>query len=278
MKSISGEWVGKILGTNNADIFVEIEQSNSNLSGSVRINDPMFGMAIYSYSGNLSVNDVVLEMDPKPESFNSPQSHTAIINGKTISVDTEGVSLGHVSVKGTLVEEGRIEGKWNSSIGTGGTFWITRANSRGETVPRHDEAIDDNVAFIMMNISLDDPSLEDFLQAIKRATSQYDIQGVRVDEIEHSKKITDVVLDKIRSSRFLICDITNERPNVYYELGFAHGIGKEVILIAKVGTPLHFDIKDYNVIFYKNYTDLEDRVAKRIEEAINAQQENSADS
>ncbi|MBM9617099.1 hypothetical protein JWJ90_22915 [Desulfobulbus rhabdoformis] len=51
----------------------------------------------------------------------------------------------------------------------------------------------------------------------------------------------------------------------------SHGIGKDVILVAKEGSTLHFDIKDYNVIFYKSYSELESRVSKRIGEAIGAQ-------
>jgi hypothetical protein len=78
-------------------------------------------------------------------------------------------------------------------------------------------------------------------------------------------------------SKYLICDISKERPNVYYELGYAHGIGKEVILIAKHGTTMHFDIKDYNTIFYRNITELEDGLTKRISAIVdsNAQQRHS---
>ena len=67
--------------------------------------------------------------------------------------------------------------------------------------------------------------------------------------------------------RILISDVTHERPNVYYELGYAHALEKEVIILARDGTPLHFDIKDYNVIFYSNLTQLEARLAIRLQAA-----------
>ena len=75
----------------------------------------------------------------------------------------------------------------------------------------------------------------------------------------------------------MICDISKERPNVYYELGYTHGIGKEVILTAKHGITMPFDIKDYNTIFYRNMTELEDNLSKRISAIIDshAQQEHS---
>lgn len=273
MTDITGDWVGKILGTNNADIFIEIAQSQIDLTGTVRMNDPVYGTAVYDYKGTLQDRLVSLEMDPSPQSLQQIRSQTAIANGHRVVVQTNSVSLGHVSVSGTLVEPERIEGKWVSSIGTGGAFWITRANSRVETASKLEGQQTANVAFIMMSISTSDPTLEDSQNAIKRATAQHGIEAVRVDEIEHSKKITDVILEKIKVSRFLVCDISTERPNVYYELGFAHGIGKEVILVAREGTTLHFDIKDYNVIFYKSYSELEARVAKRIGDVITAQPE-----
>jgi hypothetical protein len=268
MSIFNGDWTGKILGTNNADIFVEIVESNGSLQGTVRINDPLYGTSVYTYTGNSEASTFHLEMDPTPSSNTQNRTHTALVNGRRVTVQTEGVNLGHVTVEGNLVEIDRVEGKWISSTGTGGTFWIKKAVTSVETASKFEGDIMDNVAFIMMSISSDDPSLEDSLNAIKRATKQHGIEGVRVDEIEHSQKITDIILEKLRNSRFLVCDITTERPNVYYELGYAHGIEKEVILVAKEGTTLHFDIKDYNVIFYKGYSDLETRVARRIGEAI----------
>lgn len=121
-----------------------------------------------------------------------------------------------------------------------------------------------DIAFVLMPISGDLPELEDVLNAIKRACEQHGIVAVRSDEIEHSDRITDLILEHVRTSRILICDVTHERPNVYYELGYAHGFGKQVILAAKVGTKLHFDIKDYNVIFYSNCSELEKRVLLRL--------------
>lgn len=121
-----------------------------------------------------------------------------------------------------------------------------------------------SIAFVMMSISSEIPDLEDVLNSIKRACDAHAIEAVRVDQIEHSGRITDVILKHLRTSQVLICDITHERPNVYYELGYAHGFGKEVILVAARGTKLHFDIKDYNVIFYRNHTELEDKVASRL--------------
>ena len=90
----------------------------------------------------------------------------------------------------------------------------------------------------------------DIMGAIKRACDAVGVKAHRVDEVEHSTSITAVLLNEIKTHRFLISDLTHQRPNVYYEVGYAHGLGKEVILTAQAGTEVHFDIAGYNVIFY----------------------------
>lgn len=169
MSIFNGDWTGKILGTNNADIFVEIVESNGSLQGTVRINDPLYGTSVYTYTGNSEASTFHLEMDPTPSSNMQNRTHTALVNGRRVTVQTEGVNLGHVTVEGNLVEIDRVEGKWISSTGTGGTFWIKKAVTSVETASKFEGDIMDNVAFIMMSISSGDPSLEDSLNAIKRA-------------------------------------------------------------------------------------------------------------
>jgi hypothetical protein len=120
----------------------------------------------------------------------------------------------------------------------------------------------------MMPIAADKPELQDILSAVKRSAKKHGIDCLRADEIEHTGKITDLILTQINSSRYLLCDITTDRPNVYYELGYAHGRGKQVVLIAREGTVAHFDIRDYNIIFYKSITELEERLSKRIEAIV----------
>jgi len=120
-------------------------------------------------------------------------------------------------------------------------------------------------AFIMMWMSEDRPELADVHVAIKEVFSEFGIEAIRADEVEHQAQITDVVLDHIRWTDYLIADLTGERQNVYYELGFAHALGREPILFRKKGTKLHFDVSIHNVPEYENTTELRALLRRRLE-------------
>jgi hypothetical protein len=95
---------------------------------------------------------------------------------------------------------------------------------------------------------------------------QFDIE--RVDEISHSKMITEVILSRIARARLVVADLTDARPNCYYEVGYAHSLGKPVILLAKEGTERHFDIAAYQWNYWRSYDDLLDTFDKAIRAAI----------
>jgi hypothetical protein len=80
---------------------------------------------------------------------------------------------------------------------------------------------------------------------IKPQVERHHFEIDRVDEISHSTLITDVILSRIAGARFIVADLTDARPNCYYEVGHAHALGKPVILLAQEGTERHFDIGAY---------------------------------
>jgi len=130
--------------------------------------------------------------------------------------------------------------------------------------------IQKNYAFVAMAINSENPELEDVLDSIKEAGSRCGIEAERVDEVHSNERITDRILESIRKAEFVIIDLTHSRPNVFYEAGYAQGIGKTPIYIAKEGTKLEFDLKDYPVIFFRNMKQLKDSLETRLRGLGNA--------
>lgn len=120
-------------------------------------------------------------------------------------------------------------------------------------------------AFVIMAMDPARPELTDVLETIRGVCTSFGISAHRADEIQHQDQITNVVLEEIRRCEYLIADLTHERPNVYYEIGYAHAMDKKPILYRKQGTPLHFDLAVHNVPEYKNNSELKQLLTKRFE-------------
>ena len=83
-----------------------------------------------------------------------------------------------------------------------------------------------------------------YIEAIYPAIEAAGYDPVRIDYHEHNNDITDEIIAQIRRSKFLIADYTGHRGGVYYEAGFARGLGIEVFMTCRKDhmKDLHFDV------------------------------------
>ncbi len=109
-----------------------------------------------------------------------------------------------------------------------------------------------------------------FTDGIELAVRDSGYEAVRIDKKEHNNKIDDGIIAEIRRSRFLVADFTcgsgNVRGGVYYEAGFAQGLGIPVIWTCKDTSlgDLHFDTRQYSHIVWKTPADLSVQLRNRI--------------
>lgn len=93
---------------------------------------------------------------------------------------------------------------------------------------------------------------------------------VRVDRTEHVNRIDDEIVARIRRSAFVVADFTEQKPGVYFEAGFALGLNLPVIWSCREKDidNLHFDVRQYNCIDWKDEADLARRLQLRIEAIV----------
>ena len=167
------------------------------------------------------------------------------------------------------------------------TYILTLAGfEKAESMEK--QAISSRQAFVAMWFN-------DFMQNIydgyiSKAIEDAGYKPLIISAKEHNGKICDNIIAEIRKSKFLIADFTGQRGGVYYEAGFAHGLGlpviwtcrkdwfdgfveKDVIAVIdgiedkiriKEKSSPHFDIRQYNFIVWETGEELYEKLKNRI--------------
>lgn len=103
-------------------------------------------------------------------------------------------------------------------------------------------------AFVLMPF---DPKFNDVYQlGIKTACEEAGAYCERVDEQMFQGSILARVYNQISKADVLIADMTGRNPNVFYEVGYAHALGKDVILLTQSTDDIPFDLKHHPHIVY----------------------------
>ena len=109
------------------------------------------------------------------------------------------------------------------------------------------------------------------------------LKALRIDKVEHDEKVCDQIIAEIRRSKLVVADFTcpsftvdekkhhEVRGNVYYEAGFAKGLGIPVIFTCnkKSEVAMQFDTRQYNHILWENHAELAEKLKQRIRARFN---------
>lgn len=110
--------------------------------------------------------------------------------------------------------------------------------------------IEKNRCFILMPF---DSKFDIIYGNIKQSLNDEGFVCNRADEIIGSKPIMNKILNEIMKSQYIIVDLSNSNPNVFYELGIAHTFkdSQNIILLKQKGEKIPFDITHLNHIIYE---------------------------
>jgi hypothetical protein len=114
-----------------------------------------------------------------------------------------------------------------------------------------------------------DPALDEvYKNGIYKAITNIGYKPLRVDKTEHTNRIDDEILRQISTSKLVVADFTDHKPGVYFEAGYALALGKKVIWTCREDhrEKLHFDIRQYNCLFWDSIPEF----CKKLESRISA--------
>jgi hypothetical protein len=111
------------------------------------------------------------------------------------------------------------------------------------------ENIEPSLASAMMPF---DASFNAVYACIQEASQNVGLRCRRADNIWENPAIIQDVVSLIDRSRIVICDCTGRNPNVFYEAGIAHTLGREVILVTQSEHDIPFDLRHLRYIRYLN--------------------------
>jgi hypothetical protein len=82
------------------------------------------------------------------------------------------------------------------------------------------------------------------------ATKEAGFEPLRADGLFTAGAVMDQIWAQIRKAKVLLADLTGKNPNVFYELGLAHALGKPVVFVAGDIEDVPFDVRHLRVVVY----------------------------
>lgn len=120
--------------------------------------------------------------------------------------------------------------------------------------------IQENLVAVMMPFEAE---FDAVIAAIKSACGAASLECMRVDDMWEDSTIIQDVFSLIYRSRIVVVDLTGRNPNVFYETGIAHTLGKPVVPITQNRDDVPFDLKHHRFVSYLNNGEgLEDLTTK----------------
>jgi hypothetical protein len=144
-------------------------------------------------------------------------------------------------------------------------------DDKGKFELKKDELeIDEKLCFVLMPF---DEKFNSIYNTIKEIVEddEFALNCKRADEIFTIGVIIEDIWDYIQKARILVAELTEKNPNVFYELGLAHAMNKEVILITQNVDDIPFDLRHHRYIVYENSIDGAEKLKEVLKNTLRGQ-------
>ncbi len=97
------------------------------------------------------------------------------------------------------------------------------------------------------------PEFDDVYKlGIKKTCEAEGFIAERVDEQKFSENILERIYRQIAAADVVVADMTGRNPNVFYEVGYAHALEKQCVLLTSNSVDIPFDLKHHRHIIYND--------------------------
>lgn len=128
-----------------------------------------------------------------------------------------------------------------------------------------DTVVDDNLVFVLTPFH---PNHRDEFDVIANVCRDLGLRVQRGDEEFVSGDIFPHILRQITKARLIVANVDGRNPNVFYELGIAHALGKPTILVSRTPNDVPFDIKTKRIVLYSSMLELKERLRDELARAF----------
>ena len=123
-----------------------------------------------------------------------------------------------------------------------------RAGPRVFQIGEH-ENVEEDVVSVMMPF---DPRYRAVYESLQNLAGELRMRYFRADDFWENDAVMQDVVSLIDRSQVVIADCTGRNPNVFYEIGIAHTLGRNVIMITQAEADIPFDLRHLRFVRYLN--------------------------
>jgi hypothetical protein len=118
--------------------------------------------------------------------------------------------------------------------------------------------------FLVTSFAEEDRIVEAREVGIKPATATFGFPTYRIDEIPKNDFVVAATREHIANAYFVVADLTGQRPNCYYEVGYAHALDRPVVHIIHESEQPQFNVAGLHFVRYRNGEDLRAKLERHI--------------